>query len=255
MNTSIELRACVLVLVCLLSTSSLGNEAVATTNFKTEGFYGNVDGETAKGLGASASVPLWRDFGLQIDGLGGEINPEDFYGVGLHAFWRNPGTGLFGLNATHTELREIEAPRLGLEGEYYLDRFTISAYGGYQSGDIDDSGYGALQGRYYVLDDLMVSAGAATSDDQERYAFAVEYQTPVHGLSLFANVATGEDDYDHAFIGLRFYFGGESKSLIRRHREDDPANNLFENILDTLTVLAMTHEASHSSPGTGGGGP
>jgi hypothetical protein len=32
----------------------------------------------------------------------------------------------------------------------------------------------------------------------------------------------GEDDHSTVWVGLRFYLGGEDKSLIRRHREDDP---------------------------------
>ena len=28
--------------------------------------------------------------------------------------------------------------------------------------------------------------------------------------------------------GLRFYFGGSNKSLMRRHREDDPPNRIFD---------------------------
>jgi hypothetical protein len=249
MSTSIRFDGRILVFTCLLCTCSWANEAVSTTNFKAEGFYGSIDGQTAQGIGASASFPLWSSSGVQVDGLGGKINPDDLYGVGLHAFWRDASVGLLGLNTTYTRLDKTGVPRVSLEGECYLGRFTVAAYGGYQSGDIDSSGYGALQGRYYILDDLMASAGAATSDGCERYALGIEYQTPVHGLSLFASLAKGEEHYDHAFIGLRFYFGGESKPLIRRHRENDPANNLFENVLDTF--MALRASESDRSPGGG----
>ena len=251
MSACIKCCGCVLLLVCVCGSYAMANDAVSVTNFKAEGLYGNVDSQTAKGIGTSVSVPVGEDFGLQIDGLAGEINPEDFAGVGLHAFWRRRGLGLLGLTASHTELADVDASRVGVEGEYYLDRFALAAHGGYQDGDIDESGFGMFEGRYYPIGDLMLSAGMALSDGHERYGLGAEYQTPVEGLSVFASLATGEDDYDHAFIGLRFYFGGAHKPLIRRHREDDPANHLFENILNTFVAFPS---ASDAPDGVGPGG-
>ena len=141
MKTCIRFCGCLLLLVCLLTACAMANDAVSTTNFKAEGLYGNVDGQKVKGVGGSASVPVGGDFGLQIDGLAGEINPEDFQGVGLHVFWRDPARGLLGLTTSYTELADIGATRVGVEGEYYRDRFTLAAYGAHQSGDIDNSGY------------------------------------------------------------------------------------------------------------------
>ncbi len=45
-----------------------------------------------------------------------------------------------------------------------------------------------------------------------------------HGImaSLFAEGRIGEDDYHGVWGGVRFYFGQHDKTLIRRHREDDP---------------------------------
>jgi len=45
---------------------------------------------------------------------------------------------------------------------------------------------------------------------------------PLGGLSLFASAARGEAGFYYALGGIRYYFG-EKKSLILRHREDDPA--------------------------------
>jgi hypothetical protein len=59
--------------------------------------------------------------------------------------------------------------------------------------------------------------------------FGAEYQPGVKALpalSVFADAEIGEDDWNRVFVGLRFYFGGETKSLIRRHREDDPSGML-----------------------------
>ena len=40
--------------------------------------------------------------------------------------------------------------------------------------------------------------------------------------ALFAEGRIGEDDFQGVWGGIRFYFGQKDKSLIRRHREDDP---------------------------------
>jgi len=47
-----------------------------------------------------------------------------------------------------------------------------------------------------------------------------------HGVmtSLFAEGRFGEGDFHGVWAGLRFYFGQKDKSLIRRHREDDPTD-------------------------------
>ena len=38
----------------------------------------------------------------------------------------------------------------------------------------------------------------------------------------------GEDGFTSVMAGLSLYFGGEDKSLIRRHREDDPRLHFFD---------------------------
>lgn len=63
----------------------------------------------------------------------------------------------------------------------------------------------------------------------ERHATALggEFQLPQtlldHGVSNFAEHRIGEDDYKGIWAGARIYLG-DSKSLLRRHREDDPRN-------------------------------
>jgi hypothetical protein len=229
---------------CLLSQVGMANNAVSELNAKLETLYGNIDGETGKAAAGSVSIPIRMDFGIQIDGLAGEINPDDVDGAGLHAFWRDSSVGLLGLTASHTELGQTEANRFGGEAEYYLDKFTFTGYVGHQGGDIDDSAYAGIGTQYYLTHNVMISALANSSDDLERYAFGLEAQTPFKGVSWFASLATGERDYDHAFFGLRFYFSGERKSLIDRHREDDPINGLW----DVVTDLFMSQPRTTAPP-------
>ncbi len=238
MSMSVKSCGIVLGLVSALLVPAAANEAVSTTNFMVDGFYGNIDGETGKGVGGLAAVPLGDSYGLQVDGLYGEVNPDDIKGAGLHTFWRKSTLGLVGLTASLAEWENSEAIRVGAEGEYYWDQFTFGGFGGHQSGDVDDSWYGGLVGRFYPLEDLMLSAAATTTDDFEVYIFGVEYQTPVPGLCVFATVAAGEDDYDHTLFGVQYYFGGSQKTLIRRHREDNVAVNLFGNLLGAVAGVS-----------------
>lgn len=224
----------------LFTQAAVANDAVSALNAKIESVFGNVDGSTAKAGAASLAFPVLDDFGVQIDGLAGKVNPSDAYGSAVHAFWRDSTVGLVGLTAAHAELGKTETLRYGGEAEYYLDQFTFTGYVGQQSGDIDTSAYAGLGARYYLTDDVMFSTVASTSDDLERYALALEAQTPVRGLSWYASLATGENDYDHAFFGLKFYFSGDRKSLIDRHRQDDPSNGLWDAVTDLFMAQPRT---------------
>ena len=93
------------------------------------------------------------------------------------------------------------------------------------------------------------------------YGGRVEYQPALDalpGLSFFADVADGEKSYDHAVAGIRFYFG-TNKSLIKRHREDDPANSLFDAVTSSYTAIKaaqaaeLDSAAAAASSGAGGG--
>jgi len=237
-----KVLCCIAFVTALLLTPAMANEAVSTINFKTEALYGNIEGRAARSLAASATFPvemdyLMQNYGIQIDGLAGEIHPDEIRGTGLHAFWRDSTMGLAGLTASYVEVDRMAANRIGVEGEYYLDdRLTLYGSIGHQDGDVDNSGYGGLKAQYYVQEDLALSASANTSDGFERYAIGAEYQTPVNGLTCFASIGTGEDSYEFAFFGICYYFGGEDKTLIRRHRWDDPPNDLMGSILDTFKV-------------------
>ena len=67
-----------------------------------------------------------------------------------------------------------------------------------------------------------------------------EWQVPsrsLPGLALFLDAAKGNKDFDMAIVGVRYYFGG-NKSLIQRHRQDDPDNLLG----DSLTSGQMQYQ-------------
>ncbi len=231
---SVKMFICLVFGICFIVPPVLANDAVSMNNYKMEGLYGKIDGETAKAFAGSASFPVGMSYGIQIDGLAGRINPDEVYGLGLHTFWRDSNVGLLGLAASSAEAYDTEVRRIGFEGEYYYNQFTISGYLGHQDGDVDNSGYAGIIAGYYLCDDLLASAGAHTSDGFQRYDVGVEYQTSAPGLTIYGNLAMGEDDYEHVYFGLRYYFGADEKTLIKRHREDDPLNNIFGGLIGIL---------------------
>jgi len=201
--------------------------AVSAPNSKLAAGGGTSEGDGTGQAFGSFSMPLGHSYGLQVDGLGGKINGDARWGVGAHVFWRDPDKGLLGAIASYNKRSNDDASRFGAEGEWYLDQFSFLGTAGYQTGDVKGGFVGNLDLRWYVNDNAFVSAGGITSSGDAGARFSAEYQpgiTSLPGLSLFADGIVAED-FDQVLIGIRYYFG-ETKSLKRRHREDDPQNHL-----------------------------
>lgn len=179
------------------------------------------------------TLPLGNRFGVQLDGAFGEIDADEVKGGGIRLFARDPEKYLLGLTAVYAELENVELGRYGVEAEGYFGQFTVVVAGGQQTGDVDDSGYASLNLRYYPLDNLMVEIGGSVADtDDGKAHIGAEYQI-MGGLAVFADLATGENDYDHILGGVRYYFD-DGKTLIKRHREADPANQVFLSVIEGL---------------------
>ncbi len=221
--------------------------AVSGINFKIDGFGGyyetdNTDGGIA-GVSGSVTVPLGERFGAQLDGMGASVDGDFIGGVAGHLFWRDPDTGLFGGYGSYVtrDGSGIDTWRLGAEGEIYFGQLSLEAIVGYEDVDspaglVDDGHvFGIADAAYYITDDFRVAVGYRRLLDMNIGALGMEYQLPsnfVSGASLFAEGRIGEDDYAGAIGGIRFAFGGGDKSLIRRHREDDPRNRLPDDLFD-----------------------
>lgn len=225
----IQVRVAVVLLVC--GGVAAAGEAVSGLNGKLAYSGGNMDGDGGQNVSGSVSLPLSSRFGFQADGLYTDVSNRDFYGAGAHLFWRDWDKGLLGIAGATLHEDDIDAGLIGAEAEYYLNRFTVTAGAGVANIDYDVSVpfiesdptdfFGSLGLRYYPLDDLMLAGSYVYVFDNSLVLGELEYQTPIDGLTFFAEFAGGENDYEHALFGLQFYLG-KSKTLIRRHREDDP---------------------------------
>jgi hypothetical protein len=212
--------------------------AVSVINAKIEGFGGiaNVENDpddSVWGGAASLTFPLGEFLGFQIDGLGGEFNENETFAAGAHLFWRDPELALLGATYSYTDLYFIDFERAGVEGEYYLNRLTFKAQVGWQGGrNLIDSAYGGGSASYYFLENLVLQIGAQAGSDHYLGTAQAEWQPAFNmlpGLTVFANGGIGDEDYSHGLFGLRYYFGA-TKTLIKRHREDDPQPDLNNGI-------------------------
>jgi len=182
-------------------------------------------------VNGSLSIPVTERFGLQGD-LSIFNSPTGIGGAGaLHAFTRDPSFYLLGVTAAAVRVPGASLWAIGPEAELYLDRFSIEAWGGYANLNYDDVALADLSGAfimadfaYYISDDWRVSIGGRHLLGENQLRLATEYQVTsfqvpfsVTGEGRFAS-----DGSIVATIGLKHYFGDPDKTLIDRHRQDDP---------------------------------
>lgn len=195
-------------------------------------------------LTGAVSVPLGARFGLQLDGLAGVRDGDFVGGGGGHLFWRDPSYGLLGVYGSFTKRDDFDGSvaRIGVEGEYYFNNWTVRTVLGAESIDTgngfvepDDGFFAFTDISYYVNENLELSVGHRFTADRNALALGAEYQLDQtlfnNGVSLFAEGRIGEDDYNAIWAGVRLYLGDE-KTLMRRHREDDPVGWGDEDLFD-----------------------
>ncbi|MEM7068027.1 MAG: hypothetical protein AAF478_04010 [Pseudomonadota bacterium] len=197
-------------------------------NISEEGFFSE----------ASVTVPIGERFGVQLDAtygdLGGNLDLQ-YYGVGGHVFWRDPNKALLGLYTHYKKYGDyLENYQIAAEGEIYLDRVSLeflAGIDGINTAFEDDTtfvGEGVIA--YYPTDDIRLSAGIRRSFETTSVILGAEALAHGNGYSssLFVD-ASLDDQVASVSAGLRIYFGSKNKSLIRRHREDDPKIHLHGN--------------------------
>jgi hypothetical protein len=217
--------------------------AVDGLNAKVAGFGGVAKGHGLYGAGGSLTMPLGFRYGLQIDGIAASADTEALgdvtvAGVPAHLFWRDPSAGLFGLygHYLHGDIFSGADVFAGaFEGALYLGRFTIEGIAGAQGGKADLGALGDVnfdtrfidvaQLAYYPIDDLKISIGHSYLFGTNSLLLGAEQGLPTgHGTmaALFVDGGVAEGGDATVLGGLRLYIGQSDKTLIRRHREDDP---------------------------------
>ncbi len=188
------------------------------------------DDEVFRG-GAAFSFPVGDMFGIQADLTALDAYGETAIGGAAHFFTRDPNSYLLGVYGGYTDAGPANVWYVGPEAELYLDNISIEAVGGFMdiSGVSGTDFYAMGKVALYATDNLRLSVGASTVANFESANAGLEWFMGDTGLPLSLTVEgqLGEDGYTSVMAGLSLYFGGEDKSLIRRHREDDPRLHFF----------------------------
>lgn len=175
---------------------------------------------------AALSFPVGDMFGIQADVSALDAFGDTAVGGALHAFTRDPNSYLLGVYGGYVDAGPSNVWYVGPEAELYLGNVSIEAIGGYMdiSDGVGSDFYALGDVAFYATDNLRLAVGASTVAGFESAHASMEWFLGDTGLpaSLTLDGRVGEDGYSSVMAGFSVYFGGEDKSLIRRHREDDP---------------------------------
>jgi hypothetical protein len=188
------------------------------------------DDEVFRG-GAAFSFPVGDMFGFQADLTALDAFGETAVGGAGHFFTRDPSSYLFGVYGGYVDAGPANIWYVGPEAELYLDNISFEAIGGIMdiSDGIGTEFYAMGKVALYANENLRLSIGASTVANFESANAGLEWFMGDTGLPVSFTVdgQLGEDGFSSIQAGLSLYFGGEDKSLIRRHREDDPRLHFF----------------------------
>jgi hypothetical protein len=236
--------------------------AVDGVNGRVEALGGSLAHMSYYGSRGSLSLPLNGPFGVQFDGKLASLGGRTLGKIGTHLFWRNPAQGLLGIYASYVHWNQfggVHAVHVGGEGEYYWGRWTLQGVAGVEFGnsssniltstsivppngntpgtiststlidgyDIKTRFFDQINLKYYWTDNWDTYIGHRYFGGKNALALGTEAALPI-GLgggrmaSAFVEGRIGSGNYQGVWGGLKFYFGQTDKTLIRRHREDDP---------------------------------
>ena len=228
--------------LAFLAAFSLASPSMAGDAPAVSGINGKISAEGGRsynesvGMGiGTLSAPIGRNFGVQVDAGVGQSDQNLLWGADGQLFWRDPSIGLAGAGYVHTRRGGTDLNRYVAVGELYLNRFTIYTKAGFQNGDVGHGGVGQLKLAYYPTDDLKLTVGSELNPDRNLGLFETEYMpgfSAVPAAALYARAAVTGQGVEYGIAGVRFYFG-QNKSLIKRHREDDPPDLMTSSLTNT----------------------
>jgi hypothetical protein len=180
-----------------------------------------------------------------------EIGVQRWHAGGV-LFWRDPSVGLVGIDGAFGGVNwtgdNITDYRFGGRFEYFAsDAFTLGAKAGYvheqEGSHVDGAGgyYGNLSAKFYPSDHWALTAAvdhmyfpawdtdpaplsiwAFTGEAEFDLSDSVNLPVSLYAGGRWADQFDGESHFGEAqgFAGLRFYFGGNSGSLVQKHRSN-----------------------------------
>ncbi len=214
--------------------------AVSAINGKIQlgGGYADYNGGAGDEImygAASLSMPMGDMFGIQADLAVKDVLGETAVGGNVHVFMRDPNSHLIGVLAGYGDAGNANAYWAGGEAEFYMDSVSLELAAGYmnvdpQFGSSSDELFAFADVAFYPVDNLRLTLGGSSVAGFESGHASLEYMLDAMPVSLNVQAEVGEDSFAAVTAGVSFYFGGDdaSKSLKRRHREDDPRNRVLD---------------------------
>src|SRR5262249_21174120 len=148
--------------------------------------------------------------------------------------------GLYGAGSYWDHAGGVNANHFGAEAGWYLDRWTLEGVAGVEWGnsgsalvgntietfDIRTRFFDQVDLAYYLNDNFKLFVGHRYLGGENFAALGGEWGIATGGGTMTALFAEGRIGNDASGIwgGLRMYIGGKDKSLMARHRQDDPKN-------------------------------
>lgn len=235
--TGVFARSAVLLLlaaaVAVAEPAQAGGPAVSGPNGKIEFDAGALalpsSGVFFGRFAGTITLPLGAAWGLQVDGSVASA-PGLTSSAALHVFTRDPASYLIGGTLGMVQTPGATVFAAGPEAELYFGNWTLEAWGGLGVARPNVPGPARVRPfvmadlAYYVHENWRVSAGISVLDGFGALHFGSEYlfDESAMPLAFTADARLGQDGSILATIGLRGYFGDAHKSLVGRHREDDP---------------------------------
>lgn len=199
------------------------------------------------GLGiGTITTPIGHDFGLQVDMGAGTLRGSPIGTASGHLFWRDPDKGMMGVYgqgnywafSSGSNSWKAAAEIEGFYGQITL-RGLFGAQGfGYnyspneslnysRNQNLPDRFFNLALARYYVTDDLMLAAGEKYINGRGAGVVRAEllpsqFRGNAIAPTIFIRGQFAPENNNSIIAGMRIYFGNSDKTLIRRHREDDP---------------------------------
>ena len=221
---------------------AVSQPAVDGVNWKAGGLGGTLADRELYAFQGSYSLPLGDRYGLQLDGIAGSYDGRFVGAAAAHLFTRDPSRGLLGAFASITHWDRFGGLNVGHfagEFEVYAGRWTLQAILGVETGnsgsqtvgnlietfDIQTRFFDKVNLAYYLTDDWKAFVGHRYVGGKNALALGSEYAFRINGPvmgALFVEGRIGEEDFKGVWGGLRFYAGAKDKTLIQRHRQDDP---------------------------------
>jgi hypothetical protein len=159
--------------------------------------------------------------------------------------------GLLGVEFGNSASRTVSANGLAVTavpggggGGGVLTTTTTSASTFTESYNIKTRFFDQINLKYYFTDNWDGYIGHRYLGGLHALAVGTEYARPMSGNrlgSLFVEARVGQGAFEGVWGGVKVYFGQRDKSLIRRHREDDPVP------WDTLFSILNNHNNSGTS--------